>query len=306
MENPFSKYLPKAYSPLEEKFFDGEDLRNREYMSIEEIFQPKINYSSGEDLQIIANIGNSKIPLYTTHDLLSWDFDKDTQNHFKGLIGERILAIILHAFLAEVASGNPDSKYEIMREKGGHRAKRMIANFSDRYIMKFNNTTSLWVLQKSTYDIHPVERAMQDKFGLKAICELDGLGFFICDDKRYVLVGESSAKESEDKLMINSWEKSKKRNSTLGHVFNPLRNLYSDSDFVYVILAYDNQLFDRQVDPPRIKREPARISTALRRQGIDTILFPFPEGNHTLKELAIKAEKHHGVLRQITKRAYIK
>lgn len=306
MTLPFSEYLPKIFDTLEGKFCENGEISESAYLSVETVFHPKIDFRySMEDMHFVASIGDYSIPLYTAHDLLSWEHDADTENYLKGLIGERVLALMLYTFLSEIASKIPNSNYELMREKGKQRTKRMIANFNDRYIMKFNNTTSLWVLEKSHYDIHPVDRAMEDKFGLRPVCELDGLGFLTHDNQRYVFVGESSAKET-DTLLINSWEKSTGRNSPMAHVFEPLMSLYPESSFLYVILAYANQLFDLSTNPPKIKNIPTQITRILEQQGINTILIPFPNGEKTLRELAIEATEYHKMLRRVTSRVYIK
>ena len=304
-KNPFLRYTPKVYSKILEQFVDKKITENDEYLAVPQILNPSVSYTEGETgLELIAQIGDYSLPIYTAYDLLSWQAknSKDTKNHFQGLIGERILSLSLEFLVSELGKEFSGAEFGAIREAKKYRGKKMISRFNDQYLLKFNGTTSFVILSKTNHDPFSVREFEQEKFGMTA-SEIDALAYFFYNGNRYVIVGESSTRNNSQ-LSLNSWKK-ETNYDCIRHLFDPLRSLFPETQIIYVTAAHDNLLYNHLDKPSKLKGKPKEMHDVLEEQGILSIFIPFPENQRTIRDLASDAVHKHKFIMGISKRKFI-
>jgi len=247
------------------------------YVFFPDVFMPEMTLNSlDNDSAMNASIGGLTQTLYGSKDIVSWSPDHTFVN---GVLGERMLSLVMDSFLKEI--GNSEHKTAgVLRESERNATKGYIACYNDDYLLRFKDRTNFVLLQK---DRSAVSEAiyMQEKFGLQST-EIDGIGYLHTDEKKYLLVGESSTKT---RFNLNSWDEGHGLGDTKTRVFDPLKTLFPEHSLVYFVMSRGSNLWYGRFNRRVLNKEPTRVYRELKTQNIETIFVPMPETKPSLGEL---------------------
>ncbi|MGM5487728.1 MAG: hypothetical protein ACQESG_02145 [Nanobdellota archaeon] len=201
--------------------------------------------------------------LYTVQDYLdsSYPFNEKTASNVIGDIAERISRRVVKYFLRH---------YDSLGKTGGlfsndfdpHKREGYIVENTDQYILKIKNYPNLVLLRNEKQ-----EPSLKNKYGYRKIKELDGLFDYRLFHERHLMVLETKVQKSlikPDELVQN--------------LFNPLRELFPDCRFSYILFTDAHSLFHKKNQKRRsLKTRPLHIYKNLKQQDISTLFFSFNE-----------------------------
>src|SRR3989338_16473 len=299
--NHFAEYIPRRYCPALDTLVDESHSCEKDYLSISHLFLPSAklhDLSEGECVSV--TIGVITTILYDATDILWWAKKKQEQDipedelvrGIKGVMGERMLSLLMEYFLQVVSHYEEEKKGEssfkenniisgVLREPRKHRGKGYIARFNNDYLLRFKGVSNFVILKKDTHtDV--VTSYQQERFGLIST-EIDGLGYLHVGDERYLLIGESFTKRE---FNLHSWNKNRHTNGIEERVFDPFKSLFPNHHLIYFVMGYEESLFDLNFNPLRIKGDPNKVYTKLKEIGVDTCFVPIPKTDKSLLLLA--------------------
>jgi hypothetical protein len=202
-------------------------------------------------------------------------------NSFKGLIGERILSVVLDELVASIIDeerkARPDSGIvgRVLREEEDYEGKGFAVTYNNKYLLRYHGRTNFFVLQKTPLE-DPDSWYQQERLGLRA-SEIDGLAYLHVGREKYLLVGEVKT--------VNSWaniDGPDFRKRVTEELFTPFRSLFPRHALLFVFLGRSEILFDGR----RLKPYPGRMVGELEGSGVRTIFVPFPSTPKSLDDYA--------------------
>lgn len=237
----------------------------------ERLYTPRVTVRRCRDESVEASLDGLTTKLFDAHDLVRLANTNGGAEHLmRGLIGERFLNLILEQYLR--AQGD----YHVL-PKGKPARKGYVVEFSDDYVLRFKGEDQRIILLGRETEPQLYE---QERFGLTPLAEIDGIGF-LSGERKQVFIGEAStAKE----FVINSWER--RETDIMDRLFRPIQQLYNDHDLVYLVMAYERNLWSAQEEGYRLREAPRKVHARLADEGIRSLFVPLPETEPSLQELA--------------------
>jgi len=226
-------------------------------------------------------INGCSYALYTVSDLLAapYPVDQASAGNIMGDIAERIARRTTKYFLKHWSKrGHTGGIFD----KGfdpTHRDDFIVGSTND-YVLKIDRYPNLIILK----------RTGRGKFGYENIKELDGFFDYRYGGRRYILVLESKL----EKINVNC-------DDLLSHLFLPLRQLFPDTRFYYVLFTDRNSIYVKHTYARwrQIKQLSVKIHERLSGDGIGTLFFTFNEARddfERMKDFLIL--QHRAVRRQ--------
>jgi len=226
-------------------------------------------------------INGCSYALYTVSDLLAapYPIDQASAGNIMGDIAERIARRTTKYFLKHWSKrGHTGGIFD----KGfdpTHRDDFIVGSTND-YVLKIDRYPNLIILK----------RTGRGKFGYENIKELDGFFDYRYGGRRYILVLESKL----EKINVNC-------DDLLSHLFLPLRQLFPDTRFYYVLFTDRNSIYVKHTYARwrQIKQLSVKIHERLSGDGIGTLFFTFNEARddfERMKDFLIL--QHRAVRRQ--------
>lgn len=265
--DPFCEYHPVLWNPRnhQSEFSDiiYSTRRNHGVCGSYKLhnLNDEINEGKCTSAKIIISykINGSAYPLFTGEDLLnaSHSYDTHSAGNILGEIAERISRRVIKYFLKHC------SKYG---KTGGVFDKRFDPKNREDYIIQHTNDYILKIQQYPNLII--LKRTGRGKYGYENIKELDGFFDYRYMGKQYILVLESKL----EKINVDCED-------LLSNLFTPLRHLFPDARFYYILISDKNSIyvknnFDRR---RQIKQLPVKIYERLSSEGIGSLFFSFNE-----------------------------
>ena len=214
-------------------------------------------------------------PLGTLRDLTTWEGDdKHFPQNFRGRIAERFLSVLLECYIYELAQRARSFNYQsaegrIVREIRGneedHRPQPRghLIDHTVQVAVRFNRRTTIDVLVKTPEGSKSL-LYLPGEVHVDST-EIDGLGYLHLLGRRsekgnYVVIGEiKSGENSHAWGMINQSHRGASRRMSLqDRLFKPLREIFPQAKFVYVMAGYASSFFYNRKDDKRVLRSPLR------------------------------------------------
>lgn len=267
--DPFHEYYPVCWSPqkdglaLQEPIYSAK--RNHGVAGTYKLhnLNDAINDNRPLTDKILVEycINGYSYALVTVGSILSstYTFDTAAEGNILGEIGELIARRITKHFLKHCNKRGKTGGIFDKRFDPQHRDDFIIAH-TDEYILKILKYPNLLILKKSG----------KGHYGYESIKELDGFFDYRYAGKRHILVLESKL----DRLNVNC-------SDLITNLFRPLRQLFPDAQFRYILFSDRNAIFVRSTFDRwrQIKQMPVTIHRTLEKEGIGTLFFTFNE-NH--------------------------
>ncbi len=212
-------------------------------------------------------INGCSYALYTVADLLNapYPIDQASGGNIMGDIAERIARRTTKYFLKHWSKRGHTGGIFDKRFDPGHRDDFIVGSTND-YVLKIDRYPNLIILK----------RTGRGKFGYENIKELDGFFDYRYGGRRYILVLESKL----EKINVNC-------NDLLSHLFLPLRQLFPDTRFYYVLFTDRNSIYVKHTYARwrQIKQLPVKINEHLSGDGIGTLFFTFNEARDDFERM---------------------
>ncbi len=258
-----SPILTKHYThKVEKKYFSPE------------IFRPPIFFQEENGFSLHAYTGSGAYLIYDGVDIVDSKVSLKRSN-FKGLIGERILSVVLEELVKsavkDALSKNPEKEAtgKVLRAVDSNN-RVMVQN--DKYLLLHKGNIN-FVIQQKIKDITNPE----SDYAAVTISEIDGLAYLHCDSARYLLVGEAKT--------VRSW-KNTSPSEFYGRVSEgivpPLKSLFPDYELIFVFVGNENINFTGNI----LKPVPRHLTEKLEEQKVKTLFIPLPPTPKTLDEYA--------------------
>jgi hypothetical protein len=214
---------------------------------------------AGEKILLEYVIDGRSYALYTVADLLSapYPVDQASAGNIMGDIAERIARRVTKYFLKHVSGRGRTGGIFDRRFDPAHRDDFIVGSTND-YVLKIDRYPNLILLK----------RTGKGQFGYENIKELDGFFDYRFGGRRNILVLESKL----EKINVNG-------DDLLLHLFLPLRQLFPDTRFHYVLFTDRNSIYVKHTYARwrQIKQLPVKINERLSGDGIGTLFFTFNE-----------------------------
>ena len=223
---------------------------------------------SGYDKILVEyRIKDISYPVYTVSDLFGLDrsFDKESAGNIMGDVAERIARRITKYFLKHLHRYGKTGGIFNKQFSSGQRDDFIISHNSD-YILKIRKYPNLIILKKS----------VRAKSGYENIKELDGFFDYRYQGQRHIIVLESKL----EGLSIDC-------DDLVQNLFTPLRSLFPDARFSYVLFTNKYSLYQRKTyDRWReLKVFPIQVYYRLRSEGIGSLFFSFNESRDDFERI---------------------
>jgi hypothetical protein len=244
----------------------------------------EINEGKSASEKIIVNykICDSSYPLFTGADLLygKYPYDSHTSGNILGEIAERISRRITKYFLKHCCIHGKTGGIFDQRFDPKNREDFIIQHTSD-YILKIQQYPNLIILK----------RTGRGKFGYENIKELDGFFDYRYMGKRHILVLESKL----EKLNVDCED-------LISNLFSPLRQLFPDAQFNYVLFSDKNSIYIKSNYERRrqIKQLPVKIYERLSAEGIGSLFFTFNESRDDFEKIKDFLMLQYRTIRNLT------
>lgn len=281
--DPFANYAPRLYCP-DISSLVKEGHCTRDVLKVQALFSPEVRLhtSSTAVLPLVAHANGSQYPLGTIQDLLSWKGDaNEFVHHFHGRVGERLFSLVLERFVSQLAqeaqdAGQSETGGKVLREKRKYRQGRGdIIYFNNEYVLKFDRRTTFTLLQKVRAGSHEF-RYKQEQIGLD-LTEIDGLGYLHVNGRKYLLIGDIKQRTNPSS---DPWDLDETNPRGTGNLerrlFTPLKTLYPDHHFVYVVMAAPDILFNPSTSI--LGSESTKFAGHLTASGVTPVFIPSPVG----------------------------
>ncbi|QTD52152.1 hypothetical protein [Sulfidibacter corallicola] len=220
-----------------------------------------------EKLLISYEVTGRRYGLYSLGDLLcsTYPFDETGIPNMKGDLAERIARRVMKRFLQRFdqnrgrIGGLFDKSFDPK-----NRENYVVAN-TKRYVLKIGRYPNMILLKKTG----------QGKWGYQHVTDLDGLFDFRYLSKRHLIILESKT----GKIDVQA-------ESLYETLFVPLRKLFPEAIFSYVVFADRRHLMDIRYPEYRILQDAAvRIYEALAYHGIASFFFEFQENDSDFMQM---------------------
>jgi hypothetical protein len=248
---------------------------------VNDVFSPEVVFRE-EDFSLLAFTPRSTCTIYDIRDVINSVAKLGgARNNFKGLIGERILSVVLDELVASLieaekkADPGLDIVGKVLREEEAYEGKGYAVTYDNKYLLRYHGRTNFYVLQKTPLK-DPDSWYQQERLGLKA-SEIDGLAYVHAGPVKYLLVGEVKT--------INSWsniEGSGFYKHVTEELFPPFKSLFPRHELLFVFVGKREVLFDGSA----LKPYPQRLAEELENSDVRTVFIPFPSTPKTLDEYA--------------------
>jgi hypothetical protein len=204
-------------------------------------------------------IGHNHYPLFTIGDFFeaTYAIDPKAQGNIMGDLAERIARRITKYFLKHFSrDGYTGGIFD--KSFNPQERNNFIIAHTDEYILKIDKYPNLVILQ----------RTGKGKYGYENIKELDGLFDYRFQNSRYIMVLESKL----DKISLCCGD-------LLHNLFNPLRHLFPEAHFSYILFSESESIFVKKDISRlrRLKQIPQNIFETLREENIGVLFFTFNE-----------------------------
>ncbi|MCF7866587.1 hypothetical protein K9L67_03495 [Candidatus Woesearchaeota archaeon] len=230
--------------------------------NIDDVFNEN---NSFKDISLIEyRIGDLSYNLFSIDDfnILPYEVSWDTSTNIMGEIRERISRRITKYFLRHFDRdfGKPGGLFNKKFNKDNK--DNFNVNHSDNYILKIKNYPNMVILKQGGEGLS----------GYVPIKELDGLFDYRYKGEKTLIVMESKFQTLN--LKSNTKSKSVK---LIDDLFVPLKELFPDRSFYFLLFADKNAIIKRNSKYNEIKKEPLRIYDFLKKESVDTLFFTFNE-----------------------------
>lgn len=285
--NPLAGYAAKLYCPSLTALVDERDC-GRDQWVLPKVYEPALTLTR-EKYRVNAALSPEwNYALYHEQDMILWRGNvkrEQVVQHFKGRIGERVLALVLSGFIDEVVRGCRQEGYTaskgwVVKEKREQESRpyhRKVIRVQGHYALQHDRRTTFKLLQdKSSQEEH-------DDDTLDGCAEIDGLARLYVRSaeaeasRKYLFVAEVKTTK-EDSFFLNfiEFEKKGSRGNIEERLFTPLRILYPEHQLVYVCMNQAQVLF--QPGAPYAMLTPAsiKVSKRLHKAGVRPLLLPVP------------------------------
>lgn len=273
-EYPFKEFAPVLWTPENERFHGHGDIYSvsRNHGVPGEVVFHNLNDDLNQDLPLLEKalleyrINDLSYNIFTVRDFFEakHSFSDSGVGNIVGDLGERISRRIVKFFLkhypGEGYTGGIFDKHFNPKKKNGY----IVCN-TDNYLLKIQNYPNLIILQKESDNFWEYTN----------IKELDGLFDYRYGGKRHIMVLETKL----DKIQLE-------KEALVTNLFTPLRQLFPDATFHYVLFSSDHALF-KKIGRYRVLREmPVEIHRILENAGVGTLFFTFNEHREMFTQMA--------------------
>lgn len=254
------------------------------------IYQPKVDINIENEITINARIGGLEQNLLNINDIIAWSATNEQRPYgIRGVMAERLLGLVMESFLENFTSKNKgmikDNKYS------GRRAD-LVTKSSQNYVLKMVGAGNFILLQAPNNE---TDSYQMERFGYKPT-EIDALSYLTYNNKKYLLIGESTTSRS---FSLNSWKNGHKINDPVGRIFTPLKELFPEHSLIYFVMAREEYVYSDNRRPRRLKLKPTNLHRKLFVEGIRTIFVPLPKTNPTLDHVATKLASHISIIHDV-------
>ncbi|MBN2188423.1 MAG: hypothetical protein JW699_03135 [Chitinispirillaceae bacterium] len=222
---------------------------------------------AGEKILLEYVINGRSHALYTVADLQGapYPIDQASAGNIMGDIAERIARRVTKYFLKHWSRRGYTGGIFDRRFDPAHRDDFIVGSTND-YVLKIDRYPNLIILK----------RTGKGKFGYESIKELDGFFDYRFGGRRNILVLESKL----EKINVGC-------DDLLTHLFLPLRQLFPDTRFHYVLFTDRNSIYVRHTYARwrQIKQLPVRLNERLGGDGIGTLFFTFNETREDFEKI---------------------
>lgn len=272
--DPFKEFHPVLWNPQRDEQCKSAIYSVKRNHGIQGSFKLHNLNDAINDKKVISEkiiveylINGFHYPIFTVSDLINspYPFDKQSEGNILGDIAERISRRITKYFLKHwnkhgKTGGIFDERFDPQNRED------FIVAHTGKYVLKIQKYPNLIILKKSG----------KGKYGYENIKELDGFFDYRFMGKRHILVLESKL----EKINVDY-------NEIIRNLFSPLRMLFPDSRFYYVLFTdkysiYSKNCYNRW---RQIKQLPAKIHETLSTEGIGTLFFTFNESREDFEKI---------------------
>lgn len=273
-DKPFSEFSPVLWKPDKERISSSGDIYStlRNHGVPGEVIFHNLNDDLNQDLPFLDKslleyrINDLGYNIFTVRDFFEakHSFSDSGIGNIVGDLGERIARRIVKYFLKHYSddghTGGIFDKRFNPKKKNGY----IVCN-TDNYVLKIQNYPNLIILRKEG----------EQMWEYNNIKELDGLFDYRYKGERHILVLESKL----DKIQLD-------RSALVDNLFVPLRQLFPEAHFHYVLFSSSNALF-KKIGRYRVLRDIAvDISKDLKEIGVGTLFFAFNEKRELFTQMA--------------------
>jgi hypothetical protein len=265
-EHPFRDFEPVLWQPSRENDDEGyiySVTRSHGVRGGYRLHNPRDEINEGRHLldRVILEyrIGRISYDLFTLRDCFEAGYALDPRagGNIMGDLAERVARRITKYFLKHLSregytGGIFDKRFNPAERDG------FIVTHTDDYLLKIQNYPNLVILKRSG----------RGKYGYENIKELDGLFDYRYKGDRHMLVLESKL----DRINVDC-------DDLVDNLFTPLRQLFPDARFSYVLFSDESSIFVKQryKRHRRLKQLPVKIYERLRREGVGLLCLTFNE-----------------------------
>jgi hypothetical protein len=269
---PFASYLPRPwqFGPDEELVFSLTRSLGLERSVRFHHPGDSLNRNKPESDHVIISymVNGRRYSLFSFSDFefLSFAMDDTGKSNLIGLLAERISRRLMKRFLQLYQGGSG--------KLGGLFDKRFNPKKREGFVVASNGP---FVLKIDKYpNMTLLEQTGRGKWGFQPISEIDGLFDYRIGLKRWMMILESKS----GKVDVQG-------EHLLSKVFLPLKTLFPETHFGFVLFAEHDQLFDGKNPSMRmLKRSPKRLFQTLWDENIPSLFFQFQETPQELQEMA--------------------
>ena len=259
-DSPFVRYLPVGWALYDHapvfSLTHSHGLKTR--FHLHNLSDP-INQNRDDPLKVLISyeIRGRHYDLYTVANLEEafYPFTEEGIANIKGDLAERIARRLMKRFLQRHPHGKPGGLFD-KRFNPKASENYVVAN-TDRFVLKIGRYPNMILLKKTGHG----------KWGYSHVTDLDGLFDFRFLSKRHLIIMESKI----GRIDLNS-------EALYDTLFVPLKQLFPEAIFSYVLFANRDHLLDARYPEYRILQDtPLRVFQALKNHGLHCFFFEFNE-----------------------------
>jgi|TARA_B100001093_G_scaffold323870_2_gene309023 hypothetical protein len=262
-DSPFLKFFPFHWE------FHGKN-KNAYSITQNHHFRPRVNYHHinhpinkelpfTEKKLLTYTIDQLNYDIYTVADLLdaAYPFNKEGISNIRGDLAERVSRRIMKRFLQTYDQGYGKLGGLFNNEFNPKEREGFIVANAEDIVLKIGKYPNMILLKKTG----------SGKWGYQHITDLDGIFDYRYGNKRHIIILESKAGKIDLDIP-----------NLYSHLFVPLKKLFTDADFTYVLFSEQKHLFIPKFKQYRILQStPTKIHTELKKHNIPTLFFDFTE-----------------------------
>lgn len=233
-----------------------------------------------EKCLISYTIGERDYDIFTVNDLLTatYPFEEKGISSIRGDLAERISRRIIKRFLQTYDNGYGKLGGLFSKEFNPKKREGFVVANDNRYILKVGKYPNMILLKKTGIG----------NWGYQHITDLDGLFDYRYGSQRHMIILESKAGKID--LDIPSLHQ---------NLFVPLKKLFKNAHFTYVLFADKKHLYHHKYVNYKILQEtPVRIVKELKKHGIPTLFFEFHETEEMFYSMCRHLISNYKILNQ--------